>query len=1051
MRAAPSRLRVNATPGAASAAAVHVLPTAPAQRHKRLQHSVSALALVCALGLAAAPGAVQAQTVIAVGQSVAGANGGDGGAGAAAGNGVVAGGTGGNGGVPLSAGADANAGGAGSYAVTGGAGSGAGSSGGGGGYAAGSSGGSSSNGGGAGAYFGGGGGGGVNGAGGGGGAGSGGGGGGGGGGLGNGGNGGGGGGGYGGYTAGYGGGSGGGGGGGGGGAVGFTASSNLTNNGTIIGGNGGNGGVGGFVFDGGGGGGAGAGVYAFGTYEITNNSSIIGGTGGNGAYGLKGAGGAGAGGAGLAGTGFTLNNTGSIAGGAGGTGGGGTGTAGYQGAQEGGGGGAAGDGIAANNFSVTNSGSVTGGAGGIGGSGTFASTAFAVDGGSAGAGGVGIAGTNFTLTNTGTVAGGAGGIGGDGSYGGGAGGAGGDGVSGSNFTVTNNGGITGGTGGTGGTGASSNGAFGTGGVGVNSTGSSSVTTAGSIAGGVGGDGAQADAVDFSGGGNLLELENGYSFTGNVISTSGTTNGGDTLALGGSTDSTFNLASLVATNPASYSGTPVYYGFNAYAKTGTGTWTLTGTSGAVTPWTVDDGTLVVADSAVVNGDVTVDNGATLRGTGTIGGNLTNSGLVEPGTTGFGTLSVSGNYVQTSDGTFEVTIDPDGSTDLLAVGGSASLAGTLAMNLNSGTYTVGTDYTILTAADGVSGGFSSVAYDPGFAAYLTPKLVYNADSVEIELTPTPVTTGTGQTTGNLTNDLAFSSGRIYVASNFAQDSALQNALNAPLGGLTWDDEVDRGYWLHGIGSFGSANGYNIDQKGFVIGKGFQVTPALVLGGAISNIYTGTASDNSHVDGNSFGAEIYGIYNFNQLTVSASAGVGHMGATLYRGLPPLSEIAKASSNGMYEGAALHAQYAVLDTGRIFIAPYVSVSYLHTGLGSAQETGAGLLDLRYDAMSTSLAQLGAGVAGGYSLPVAYGELTAWGSLGGTGTLGNPHVSTTETLGTYRAGESALAAPVGAFTPAAGVSLSGNGPWKVGASWDGSYGSATSAETFSVQARYIW
>jgi hypothetical protein len=119
--------------------------------------------------------------------------------------------------------------------------------------------------------------------------------------------------------------------------------------------------------------------------------------------------------------------------------------------------------------------------------------------------------------------------------------------------------------------------------------------------------------------------------------------------------------------------------------------------------------------------------------------------------------------------------------------------------------------------------------------------------------------------------------------------------------------------------------------------------------------------------------------------------------------------------------------------------------------KTGAGILDLHYDAMSTSLAELGAGVSGGLSIPVQYGTLTAWAGLGGEGTLDNPHVRDTEGLGSFSAGESALAAPVGAFTPTAGVELTGHGPWRLAAAWGGQFGSATSAENFSLEGRYVW
>jgi hypothetical protein len=70
---------------------------------------------------------------------------------------------------------------------------------------------------------------------------------------------------------------------------------------------------------------------------------------------------------------------------------------------------------------------------------------------------------------------------------------------------------------------------------------------------------------------------------------------------------------------------------------------------------------------------------------------------------------------------------------------------------------------------------------------------------------------------------------------------------------------------------------------------------------------------------------------------------------------------------------------------------------------------------------------------------------------LATPNVSDTEVLGSFSAGETALAAPVGAFTPAAGVELTGHGPWRLAAAWGGQFGSATSAENFSLKGRYVW
>jgi hypothetical protein len=120
--------------------------------------------------------------------------------------------------------------------------------------------------------------------------------------------------------------------------------------------------------------------------------------------------------------------------------------------------------------------------------------------------------------------------------------------------------------------------------GVAATGGASATTCGDIAGGLAWDGVtRAHAVDFSGGGNTLTLENGATFTGLVVSA-----GGDALALGGDAathcggpgNGTFDLAQIGPAAP--------YRGFSQFAKTGASTWTLIG-SNTAPAWDVNAGT------------------------------------------------------------------------------------------------------------------------------------------------------------------------------------------------------------------------------------------------------------------------------------------------------------------------------------------------------------------------------------------------------------------------------------------------------------------------------
>src|SRR5699024_11149212 len=59
----------------------------------------------------------------------------------------------------------------------------------------------------------------------------------------------------------------------------------------------------------------------------------------------------------------------------------------------------------------------------------------------------------------------------------------------------------------------------------------------------------------------------------------------------------------------------YQGFNAFEKTGTSTWTLTGTTGAGTPWTLKKGTLSIAseDALGAQSSALTFDGGTLQNT------------------------------------------------------------------------------------------------------------------------------------------------------------------------------------------------------------------------------------------------------------------------------------------------------------------------------------------------------------------------------------------------------------------------------------------------------
>jgi hypothetical protein len=100
---------------------------------------------------------------------------------------------------------------------------------------------------------------------------------------------------------------------------------------------------------------------------------------------------------------------------------------------------------------------------------------------------------------------------------------------------------------------------------------------------------------------------------------------------------------------------------------------------------------------------VNSGGKVRGTGTIGGDVLNLGIVSPGDSP-GTLHVGGNYTQGNDGTLEIEIASLLSFDQLMVAGTAKLGGTLDVILDGYTGHVGDIFTILTSS-GLIGNFGT----------------------------------------------------------------------------------------------------------------------------------------------------------------------------------------------------------------------------------------------------------------------------------------------------------------------------------------------------------
>ncbi|WP_092261689.1 autotransporter domain-containing protein [Bradyrhizobium sp. Rc3b] len=227
------------------------------------------------------------------------------------------------------------------------------------------------------------------------------------------------------------------------------------------------------------------------------------------------------------------------------------------------------------------------------------------------------------------------------------------------------------------------------------------------------------AVDLKGGNDVFELRAGSNITGWVVGGSGM----DTLRLGGTANAAFDLGTFGAAGQ--------FKDFEMLEKTGSSTWTLTGTTMDAAAMNVQAGTLIVNGTMANIG--TVVSGGTLSGSGMIGSlTVLSGGRVAPGN--LGQLVVNSNAAFQSGSTYAISVNAAGQSDKIAAVSATLTGGTVAVNTIAGAYNPSTQYTILSTTAGLTGSFSGVTvsgYNPqlfasslsydGFSVFLT--LNYN----------------------------------------------------------------------------------------------------------------------------------------------------------------------------------------------------------------------------------------------------------------------------------------------------------------------------------------
>ncbi|TXI01681.1 MAG: autotransporter domain-containing protein [Rhizobium sp.] len=221
-------------------------------------------------------------------------------------------------------------------------------------------------------------------------------------------------------------------------------------------------------------------------------------------------------------------------------------------------------------------------------------------------------------------------------------------------------------------------------------------------------------------------------------------------------------------------------------------TLTGNSSAFSGVTSISGGSLIVDGTL-GGTINLSGYGLLGGTGTVGSTVVGAGAtLSPGDNGIGTLTINGNLTTQSGST--VLVESNGTAaDRIDVTGTASLNGGTLSLAGSGLKAF-TNYTIVSAAGGVSGSFDTIQSN---YAFVTPVLDYSTGTIDLSLQRNGTSFATAGTTANQRSaargieSLGASNGLYDAVSVLSMDEAsgalkqLAGEMHISLAGMAFDN--------------------------------------------------------------------------------------------------------------------------------------------------------------------------------------------------------------------------------------------------------------------------
>lgn len=468
--------------------------------------------------------------------------------------------------------------------------------------------------------------------------------------------------------------------------------------------------------------------------------------------------------------------------------------------------------------------------------------------------------------------------------------------------------------------------------------------------------------------------------------------------------TLNLGSKALTvggNGLSTEFSGIIKGSGALTKTGDGRLILSGADLYAGMTTIEGGILSVNGSLA--GAVTVEDGGTLGGTGTIHGLTMAGGTLAPGNS-IGTLHVSGDVTIAPGTSYDVEVDALGNGDDTIASGTATINGGVVNVLaQPGSYADHTSYTILSAASR-SGAFDGVTTN---FAFLTPSLSYDGQNVILTLDRNAIgfsSLGTSRNqrataaasealgAGDLVYDAVLG---LAVGDSDAAFDALSGEIHASLPGLLVADSapirdamLDRlgtpgaGSWGQFYGSFGispgdgNAAGVAGGSGGLVGGADGQLGDwrlgALIHGGRGG---TTLADRGSAATTDDFGAGLYGGTGLGATVLRLGADYAWHGIATRRGVafPGFDETLTAG----YAGATLQGFVEIshdMAFGAATLSPFARLAQVHVATdGFTEQGGSAALHAPGTVLDATITTLGARLEHTVAPNLSFGLSAGW------------------------------------------------------------------------------